>query len=257
MPVRIIGWDAMPEVGNTFQAYDDRAFALEEVEKEKIIQQEQKGKPQNKKDNDEAVGTQMFTLVVKADTGSSLEAILYEIKKLEKENILPQVISSGIGTISENDIRLANGERKAIVLGFNVKVDSPAKSLAERNEIEIKVFDIIYKLTEWLDGELVKNKPKVKVEESLGEAKILKIFSKVKDKQILGGRVLVGSIKVGAQLKIVRRGEEIGQGRIRELQQQKNKTDEVKENTEFGAMIEAKMEIAPGDMINSFIIVEK
>jgi translation initiation factor IF-2 len=255
MPVRIIGWDTMPEVGNMFKVYKTRNEAYEHIEQEKI---KQKAGGQNKSSESTETG-EIFTfpLIVKADTGSSLEAVLYEITKLNKQNILPQIISSGIGTITENDIRLCSGEKKAIILGFNVKIDPPAKSLAERNEVQVKIFDIIYKLTEWLDEELIKNTPKIKVEESLGEAKILKIFSKLKDRQILGGRVLTGSIKLGAQVKIMRRGEEIGLGKIRELQQQKSKTDEVKENTEFGAMIEAKIEIAPGDMINSFIVVEK
>jgi translation initiation factor IF-2 len=248
-PVKIIGWNILPEVGDTFQTYKTRDEAFDYIEKNK-----NNSHPEEKI---ETTSDNFFPIIVKADTGSSLEAVLYEIKKLGKENIVPFVISSGIGSISEKDAKLANGEKKAIIIGFNVKTDSTAKSVAERNETEIKNFDIIYKLTEWLAETLIKNTPKVKVQESLGQAKILKVFSKVKDKQILGGKVLGGSIKLGAQVKIMRRGEEIAQGKIRELQQQKNKTDEIKEGIEFGTMIEAKMEIAQGDIIDSFIIVEK
>jgi len=93
--------------------------------------------------------------------------------------------------------------------------------------------------------------------ESIGRAKILKIFSKVKDKQIVGGRVEKGSVTVGAQVKIQRREVEIGEGKIRELQQQKVTTAEVKEGREFGALIVSNIEIAPGDYIDNFIITEK
>ena len=168
-----------------------------------------------------------------------------------------QIISSGIGTIGESDVLLANGSRKAIIIGFKVKTDSLARNLSERNEIEIKTFDIIYKMTEWLKEELVARTPKIKTEELIGKAKILKIFSKVKDKQIVGGRVEQGSIKIGAQVRIIRREAEIGQGKIRELQQQKTPVEETTEGKEFGTLVEAKVEISPGDILESYIIIEK
>ena len=112
-------------------------------------------------------------------------------------------------------------------------------------------------MTEWLSMELEKRTPKIEVEEHLGVARVIKIFSKVKDKQILGGRVEKGSLTLGAQVKIMRRDVEICTGKIRELQQQKVKTSEAKEGTDFGALIETKLEIAPGDYINNFIMVEK
>jgi len=251
-PVKIIGWDSLPEVGQTFQSYKTRDEAITHMENEK------KNVTAHKNTYNASSSAHAIPLIIKADTGGSLEAVLYEIGKLSTERVTGQVISSGIGTISENDIRLASGgSEKAIVLGFNVKIDSPAKSLAERSEIEVQTFDIIYKLTDWLQEIFTTRTPKVKTEESIGIAKILKVFSKVKDKQILGGKVLKGEIKLGAQVRISRRDAEIGQGKIRELQAQKNKTDTVVEGSEFGALIEAKIEIAPGDQIESYIIVEK
>ncbi|HEY0220687.1 MAG TPA: hypothetical protein VGC58_00495, partial [Candidatus Paceibacterota bacterium] len=238
-------------VGANFKTWSKREEAREAVEKEKT-------EGQNKKSGEEnLICENTIPLVVKADTGSSLEAVLGEIRKQNKENICPEIISSGIGNVSENDVRLANGSRKAFIVGFNVSIDSPAKSLAERNEIEIKTFDIIYKMSEWLEALLLEKTPKVETLESLGLAKILKIFSKNKDKQILGGKVEKGSLTLGAQVKIIRRDAEIGEGRIRELQQQKNSATEVSEGREFGALIEAKVEIAAGDRIENFILVQK
>ncbi|MEQ1561546.1 MAG: translation initiation factor IF-2 [Nitrospira sp.] len=250
-PVKIIGWDAMPEVGECFKVFETQKELREYIETEKTK------KPTKINYVNAPTSANSIPVVVKADTGSSLEALVSEINKLQTDRMSAQVISSSIGNISENDVRLADGSTKAIIIGFNVKVDSPAKSLAERNEIEIKTFDIIYKMTEWLAETLQTRTPKVMTEEFLGEAKVLKVFSKTKDKQILGGRVDNGSIAVGSQVKIIRRDMEIGVGRVRELQQQKVKVSEVKEGKEFGSMIEAKIEILPGDYIKNFIVTEK
>ncbi len=252
-PIKIIGWDTLPDVGTAFQSFKTKNEAMAYIEKEKQNPHKISGKNTKEK----TLGVHTFPLVVKADTGSSLEAVLLQISKLGDERIVPQVIFSGIGTICENDVRLANGSHKGVVVGFNTKIDSPAHDLSDRNEIEVKTFDIIYKLTEWLEETLKQHTPKMNVDESTGTAKILKVFSRVKDKQIIGARVDRGSITLGSQVKIMRREGEIGQGRVRELQQQKNKVSEVLEGKEFGALIEAKIEIAPGDHIECFVTVEK
>ncbi len=250
-PVKIIGWDILPQVGMGFTAHKNREEARLQIETEK---NKEVKKIENETETD---STNYLSFVVKADTGSSLEAVLSEIKKLGTERMKAKIISSGIGTIGEADVRLADGNEKAVIIGFHTKIDNLAKNLAERNEIEIEVFDIIYKMNEWTEKILVERTPKMEVVESLGTAKILKIFSKVKDRQILGGRVEKGSIALGAEIKIMRRDVEIGMGKIKELQQGKKETKEAGEGTEFGVLIEAKMEIAPGDKIDSFIIVTK
>ena len=102
------------------------------------------------------------------------------VKKLSTEKIAPKVIFSGIGSISENDISLAQGDEKAVVLGFNVKTDPRARSMAEKIGVEIKTFDIIYKLTEWMEDILCQKTPKIQVEEVTALAKVLKTFSKIK-----------------------------------------------------------------------------
>jgi translation initiation factor IF-2 len=252
-PVKLIGWDELPEVGNAFKAYNDRKEAEAKVAEERI-----KSKSSKKMDSEEELeGVIILPLVLKADTASSLEAVSSEIKKISTDKIRCKVISSGIGNISENDIRVADGTEKATVIGFNIKIDSPAKNLAERNEIEIQSFDIIYKLIEWLKNKVLEKTPKIKVIETIGTAKIIKIFSKVKDKQILGGKVEKGIMTLGSQVKIMRREAEIGEGKVRELQQMKVSTKEIGEGREFGALIEAKIEIAPGDRLENYTTVEK
>ena len=246
-PVKIIGWDHLPEVGSIFMTFDTREEALDFSLKTKKI------------NSNEILSNSEYhiPIIVRADTGGSLEAILNEIKKLSNERIGTQVIFSGIGSISENDVKLANGNKKAVIIGFNTKIDSLAKHMAERNEIDVEIFTIIYKMSEWLSESLIKNTPKKSIEELTGTAKVLKIFSKLKDKQIIGCRIESGLISVGSIFNIKRRDEKIGEGKIKGIELQKNKADEVSEGKECGVMVEAKIEIAPGDKIESFIIVQK
>ncbi|MES3004904.1 MAG: translation initiation factor IF-2 [Patescibacteria group bacterium] len=250
-PVKIIGWDELPAVGKTFKVYKTRDEARAHAEQAKT-----------EKNLDTSVDTSsnslhVLPIVVKADTGSSLEAIMSEIRKIKTDRMCPKIISSGIGNIGESDVRLADGTDKAVVIGFNAKVDAQARNLADRNGIEIVLFDIIYKMNEWIQEAVVTRTPKMKMEEVTGTAKILKTFSKVKDRQVMGGKVLTGSVGLGNDVKIIRRENEIGSGKIKELQQQKAKTSEVHEGNEFGTLISCDVEIAVGDIIQSYITVEK
>ncbi len=244
--VKIIGWDNLPAIGDMCMVYEDKKDALTHIH----THQQQK----NNTDAESSFTGRVLPLIVKADAGGSLEAVLTEIKKLDTDRIHTKVIHFGIGTISENDLKVASGGEKALVIGFTVKVDGLAKTIAERNNIEIHTFDIIYKLSEWLAEKLVLETPSIDVEEVTGTLKVLKIFSKVKDKQILGGLVETGSIKNGSQIKIMRRDAEIGTGKIKELQAQKIKSDEVSTGKECGMLVEAKIEIVPGDRLQTFII---
>jgi translation initiation factor IF-2 len=252
-PVKIIGWDSVPHVGDTFTSYASKKEAEKALEKFTEISKTAKV-ASAKAPTTEA---KQFPLIIKADTSGSLEAILYQIQKFPHEKISAHVIQSGIGTISENDVRQTEGSLRAAIIGFNVKVDTQAKALAERNNVEIATFDVIYKLSEWLEKKLVENTPLTEVEEITGMAKVLKTFSKVKDKQILGCRMENGRIMQGEQVNILRRDAYIGQGRVKELQSQKNKISEVEEGKEFGTLVEAKFEIVPGDKLQAVTMVKK
>ncbi len=257
-PVKIIGWDKLAEVGSIFKAYNSKNEALEHVAKEaanKIQTKAKNAKEQEPKETQEEQVT--VPLIIKADRAGSLEAILYEIKKIKGERITVRIISEGVGSIGEGDVRLASANKNTLIVGFNTKIDTPAKNLADRDSVPIQVFDIIYKLTDWLKEVLKERTPKVSVDEVTGTSKILRIFSKNKDKQIIGGRVESGYLTVGEMIKIMRRESEIGVGKVRGLQQQKHDAEEAKEGSEFGALVESKIEIAPGDRLVSFKTVEK
>ena len=247
-PVRIIGWDSVPEVGSQIKIFSSKPDSLQAISESKSEKKPEKVPEKNERAK--------IPIVIKADTTGSLDALLYEIEKLANEKIEAKITLTGLGPISENDIRTAESN-SAIIIAFNTETQKQAQSLSERLGIKINTFNIIYKMTEWLQDELKARTPTVLQEEVTGKAKILKFFSSTKDKQIVGGKVESGKISVNEPVKIWRRETEIGMGRIRELQMQKNKTSTVEEGNEFGAKIESKIEIASGDKIESFIIVNK
>lgn len=250
-PVLLTGFSDVPRVGEQFIAYESRKEAGTEAEKaglsEKIV----------KEITEYGEDVFVLPLVIKTDVRGTIDAVKSEIEKLETEDVVIRVVSEGVGTITENDVRLASASENALIVGFNVKADESAEDAAERLGIPISTFSIIYEIKEWIEGEIKKRKPKKTVEEILGVAKILKTFSKSGSKQVLGGRVTEGSLKKGATITILRRDEKIGEGEILELQEQKVSASSISEGNEFGAKIQSKIEIAPGDFVQAITLVEK
>ncbi|MSR71509.1 MAG: translation initiation factor IF-2 [Candidatus Taylorbacteria bacterium] len=250
-PIKIIGFNKIPEAGSPFITCESKKEAEKLAEENRLL-----SKLSIKSEVDETEKV-IIPLIIKADALGSLEGIKHELEKLKYDLVAIKIIHEGIGDIAESDIKIAGNKQNIVVVGFNVDADSKAKAVAERNGIDIKMFNIIYKITEYL-AEIAKSRtPKVYTDESTGVAKIIRIFSKNKDKQVLGGKVQTGTLEVGSEVKVLRRDTEIDRGRIRELQSQKIKTSEVREGFEFGAMVECKMEIMPGDKIEAFKTVEK
>ncbi|MHB1330386.1 MAG: translation initiation factor IF-2 [Minisyncoccota bacterium] len=256
-PVQIIGWDKMPLVGATFEIFDNKKAAQLYADSEAVKAHIPKAdiQPAIAGDTEETGVT--LPIIIKADAAGSLEAILYELGKIEHERIKIKIVNADVGTISEGDMKAAMTTPGIFVFGFNTKIDPQAGAIAERTGIIIELYDVIYKLTERVMGLMQDKAPRFETEEVMGRAKVLKIFSKTKDKQVLGARVLDGMLEVGSNLRIIRNEEEIGRGKIKGLQQAKAEADSVSEGSEFGAMIESKAEIAPGDHIERVILVTK
>src|SRR3989344_137818 len=254
-PVQIVGWDKMPIVGAEFRTFlkkeDALAYAESFAEKGRTLSINSQGSTLGSE------GVVALPIVLKTDTAGSLEVVLNELGKVSRERIAPKIVLSSVGSINENDVKAALTTLGTIIVGFNAKVDSQAALLAERSGITILTFNIIYELTDKVKELLTEREPRVQVEEIEGSAKVLKIFSTTKGKQVLGGRVLSGTLKRNAEVKIKRRDSEIGHGRIKELQQGKVAADSINESTEFGALVESKIEIAPGDVLEAVTRVTK
>lgn len=255
-PVKIIGFNKIPKVGAQFAIYENKKEAetvAAEYESKKISIQ---NVPVRRTENDTTV---VIPVILKADVIGSLDGIKHELAKIKNDKVKIKIVSESIGDVNENDIKSTQGDPNIIILAFNSKPDSKTQTLIERATIptQIKTFDIIYNLINYIKDMVISKVPKEYVDQASGTAKILAIFSKNKDKQILGGKVQEGSISVGSEVKILRRDAEIGRGKIKELQQTKKRTDKVEEGFEFGCLIESKTEIALGDKVQGFVTVEK
>ncbi len=248
-PVIITGWSELPQTGAIFQAFATKKEA------EKFCSEVKK--PQRATQVDAATGTKIIPLILKADTAGSLEAIEKEVGKIVSPDIAFKIIGRGIGDINEFDMKLAGSNGEAMVIGFHVKADSNALAEKDKQGTTLELFDIIYKLTERLAEELEKRRPRKQIEEVVGTIKVLKTFSRTKEKQVVGGRVLSGKAADKAKVRILRRDEEIARGEIVGLEQMRAATKEVAEGGECGIMVEAKAEIAPGDVLECIVMVTK
>lgn len=243
-PVRVVGFNDVPEVGKTFTTVASKKEAEAQIAATTT---------------EAADGNQLPTrsdlplvpILIKADVYGTLEAIQHELSKFESDRITVKVIDATVGDITASDVQTVSATEDAIIVGFNVKVERPAKDLAERLNVEIDTFDIIYELSEWLNTALKNRTPKKEEKVVTGTAKILKHFSTQKFTHVLGGRVENGTIKARQPVKIIRRDIVIGSGVLKNLQQGKSDTDRVEEG-EFGMQLETKTEIAAGDYLEAY-----
>lgn len=253
-PVRVVGFDKMPRVGAPFKTFPKKSDALKYTENWK--EEEKKINLPSKK-NEEGAEKKIIPIILKADVSGSLEAIEKEITKIKNEGAEFKIVSKGIGPISESDIKGVSCGEDALVVGFNVKADNSALEIAEKRNIAINFFEIIYKMTEWLEMQMEEKRPKIETVEITGRAKIVRAFSRTKERQIVGGKVVEGQLNLNNIVKIMRREFEIGRGKIVNLEKSKIKVNRVEEGAEFGMMIESKIEIVAGDIIESFSITQK
>ena len=253
MPVRIIGWSSVPPVGALCRTVKDKR----EAEAQILLEEEKKKRRPNNTATTLLVETTLLPLIIKADTGGSLEAVEAEILKQATEKVRIQIVSRGIGSISESDLKSARGSDEPVIAGFNVDIDPPAQGIIERGGITVQTFDIIYKLGEWVAELVQKRTPKVTVVTVKANVRVLKIFTTEKDRQVVGGKVLNGTVETGDEFNILRRGAPIGKGRVRELQRLKEKVTVIPEGSEFGAFVSTSITIMPSDQLEVVTSVEQ
>ena len=251
-PVRIVGFDKMPRVGAEFKSFknkkDAEKYTQNFVTRSNLVKNLVSEKESNKK---------IIPIVLKADVSGTLEAIEKEIEKIKNEGAEFKIVTKGVGPISESDIKNISDDKNTIIIGFNVKADRSALETAQKREIPITLFNIIYKMTEWLEIEMEKRRPRIETMLTTGRAKIIRAFSRTKERQIVGGKVVEGVLVQSGTVKIMRRDFEIGRGKIVNLEKNKVKISSVEEGQEFGMMVESKIEIVQGDVLELFSITEK
>ena len=254
-PVRIVGFDKMPRVGAKFETFQKKNDAESYVENwhEKLPPRPMGTPPYQGGEESKKI----IPIILKADISGSIEAIEKEITKITNANAEFKIIGKGIGPISESDIKGVTSSNDVLVVGFNVKADKSAIEMAEKRGITISFFNIIYKMTEWLEEQMEEKRPRVETIETTGQAKIIRAFSRTKERQIVGGKVIKGQINLNSTVKIMRREFEIGRGKIVNLEKSKIKVSVVDEGYEFGMMLESKIEVVAGDVLESFSITQK
>ena len=247
-PIRLIGFDNMPEVGNTFESFNTKKEAENYIEQVK----NEKNEKINYKQEEKAPG-KIIPVIIKTDVMGSIEAIEKELGKLNTDEISFKIISSGVGAINESDLRMGSVNSESVIVGFNTKIDNSARDLNESLKVKIETFDIIYKLTDWLKELTEERRPRIEEIEVTGTLKVIRTFGETKGKRVVGGKVTTGRITLGGNVRIMRRDFEIGSGKIVELQMNKIKTKEVLEGNDCGILVESKIDIAAGDVLEAFI----
>ncbi len=264
-PVRIIGFSELPVVGVQFELIKNKKEA--EAAASAVSSQRRSAMPtqtaaaRSEKDTgleatekEEAPEIFILPLLIKTDVAGVGEAVAHELAKLSIDPSMElRVVGRTVGAITEGDVRLLSGGKvPGIIVGFNVKVEREARELAERQGVEIQLFDIIYKLTEWLAEAIEKRRPRQETQVRIGLARVLKLFNTAKGRIVLGGRVEEGSLKQNEEVRIMRRDIEIGRGTIVGLQSNKKEVREVEAGSEFGAMLKTSCEPAPNDKLEVY-----
>jgi len=251
-PIRFVGFESMPEVGNEFKSFKTKKEAENYI---KIMTEENLSR---KKDNEyKNLTDKTIPIIIKTDVAGSIEAIEKEMLKLNTDQISFKIISKGVGAINENDLKMGNINKESVIVGFNTKIDNKAKDLNESLKVRIEMFDIIYKLIDWLKELVEERRPRLETKEVIGSLKILKIFGGTKGKHVVGGKVITGKVTLGSRIRIIRRDFEIGTGKIIELQANKIKSKEVMEGYDCGLQVETKIEMSQGDILEAYQITIK
>lgn len=242
-PITISGFSDLPPVGAVFKSFTDKHAAEAEVARYRALEAA--------KETDEDTGEKKITvaIVIKADVSGSLEAIEHELKKRQSDDLSVRIVHKGVGGITEGDIKFAQGGAHAAIIGFNVTADSAATEWSRRLNIPIATFSIIYKLGEWIDEYIAREREILLKNAPIGEAIVLKVFSVSKQGQLVGARVSEGVMRTTHLCALVRDGVEIAKGRIESLKHLKADVDEIETGKEFGTLIEMNEPIENGDTI--------
>lgn len=260
MPVSITGLSESPSAGDKFMAFENEKKAKKVAEERKIIAKEKENKPKSKISLDDLfnrkeAGEKEINIILKADVKGSEEAVKKSLLKLDVEGIKINVIRSGIGNITESDVILAEAS-DAIIIGFNIRPEHKIVEIAKDKGIDIRLYDIIYKVVEEMEAALKgKLEPEYK-EEVTGTAEVRKLFKFSKVGTIAGSYVTSGVIKRGSKVRVIRDGIVVNDSIIASLAREKDQAKEVKQGLECGITIENFNDIKENDILETYELIE-
>ncbi|MBI4926437.1 MAG: translation initiation factor IF-2 [Anaerolineae bacterium] len=257
-PVQVMGLNEVPGVGELYTVYPSEREARVVVEERK--QQAQARQMRQSKATLEELFAKVqsgeekeLRLVLKADVQGSLEPIVNSVNDLKKGEIGVSVILAETGNITESDVMLASAS-KAIVLGFNVQADPASRRLAETEGVSIRLYTIIYRLTEDLEKALKGMLAPEEKEVVIGKAEVQQVFSITKVGNIAGCKVLSGELRRNARVRVMRAGTKVAEGDMSSLKHLREDVREVRTGFECGVALRNFNDFAPGDIVECFVI---
>jgi translation initiation factor IF-2 len=252
-PVVIMGLDKTPKVNNIVQVAGRKTVSkirAKGVSNDLVGKSNIKSKKDLYQNIDEGQIKKLY-VIVKVDVQGTLEAIDQILSTIESEEVAWEYVNVGVGNITESDVKLAS-DSNALVVGFNVNATTVAKRMAEKEGVNIKVFNVIYELVEEVKNNMADLLPPEVVRTDLGRLKVLAIFKTGKNDMIVGGKVIDGKAVKKALIEVKRDKEIIGKGEISNLQQNKKPAEEVKSGNECGVTFEGKTRIEEGDILEFY-----
>jgi translation initiation factor IF-2 len=263
-PVQVVGLSSVPDAGEVFRVAESERAAKDVAEHREGVQRGQADatlRPRRSlEDLFAAAGTEggvkELLVVLKTDVHGSLEAVRDALLKLSTDAVKVDVVHAGVGAISENDVMLAE-TTNAIVVGFNVRPDPAARKAAESTGVDLRMYRVIYELTDEVKQAMAGLLPPRREEKSLGRAEIRETFTVPKVGTIAGCYVLEGKIQRNAKCRLVRDGVVVHESTVGSLRRFKDDAREVLAGFECGIGVEGYNDVKVGDVIEAYTIEER
>ena len=261
-PVEILGLNDVPQAGEVFVATENekeaRSFAetfISESKNKLLEDTKAKLSLDDLFSQIKAGNVKELPLIIKADVQGSVEAVKQSLTKLSNEEVVVKVIHGGVGAINESDVSLASASN-AIIIGFNVRPDATAKSIAEREKVDVRLYKVIYQAIEDVEAAMKGMLDPVFEEKVIGHAVIRQLFKASGVGTIAGSYVLDGKFQRGCSCRITREGEQIYDGPLASLKRFKDDVKEVAAGYECGLVFEKFNDLQEDDQIEAYMMVE-
>ncbi len=264
LPVEVLGFNATPEAGDRVGVVESEAKAREitdyriRMKRDKqaaSLAKQGKSLAEMMREMKEGAGRKEFPLVIKGDVQGSVEAIVQSLEKAGNDEVRARVLLSGVGAITESDVTLAAASGAAII-GFNVRAHKEAREVAASTGSEIRYYSIIYDLVDDIKAAMSGLLPPTLRETMLGNALMLEIFDITKVGKIAGCRVTDGVVQRGANVRLIRDGVVMHEGKLAQLKRFKEDAQEVRMGMECGMSFENYQDMRAGDIVECFRIEE-
>ena len=257
MPVEVLGLSGVPEAGDEFVVLNDEKKAKEvagfrrEKDKEMRLQKQQVVKMEDFMDHMQQANKQKLNILLKADVRGSTQALANALEDLSTDDLIVNIVSSGVGGINDSDINLASTSN-ATVLGFNVRADAVARKTAEQNNVDVRYYSIIYHLIDDIKAMMSGLLAPELSENILGLAQVKEIFKSKALGDIAGCIVLEGKMKINNPIRVLRDNVVIYEGELESLRRFKDEVKEVASGVECGIGVKDYNDVQAGDQIEVF-----